>query len=73
MVRSSLLSQYVKKNERLTIGNNEQATVSKGQPGGTPPIIHIIQGGLVDQHWESKHRRWAMIQEASNVEKIGIE
>ena len=34
-------------NERSTIGSSEQVAVGMVQPGGTLPIIHVIQGGLV--------------------------
>ncbi|RVW66362.1 hypothetical protein CK203_065177 [Vitis vinifera] len=41
--------------------------------GGTPPIIRVIQGGPVDEHWDSKHHWQAISQERSDVEKIGME
>ena len=34
-------------NERSTIESSEQAAASMVQPGGTLPIIHVIQEGLV--------------------------
>ena len=34
-------------NERSTIGSSEQVAVGMVQPGGTLPIIHVIQRGLV--------------------------
>ena len=39
--------------------------------GGAPSVIHVIQGGPIDQRWESKCCRRVMIQEARNMEKIG--
>ena len=50
MVKVSLLSQYVKKNESSATRSSKQTVIDMVQPIGTPPIIHVIQRGPVDQH-----------------------
>ena len=73
MVRAGLLSQYVKKSEQSATGSIEQVATNMILSRGAPLVIHVIQGGPIDQHWESKCRHRAMIQESSDVEKIGTE
>ena len=38
---------------------------------GASLVIHVIQGGPIAQCWELKHHRRTIIQEVSDVEKIG--
>lgn len=50
MVRTNLLSQYIKKSEMSATRSSEQGATDMIQPRRAFPVIHVIQGEPVDQH-----------------------